>query len=174
MLFGGIGADHLQGGAGNDIYVIANSATAVSDSGGTADVAYTSVNYQIADNSGLEVLVVTGNGLTGTGSSGNDALYSIGSGNILNGGSAGSDGFYFNAMTTGANTVTGFEAHNVAGVGDTVVLQHFVDTTFADAEANHHIFQSGNDVIVADATHSIVTLQGVQLVSLHANDFTFM
>ena len=174
ILFGGVGADHLQGGAGNDIYVIANSVTAVTDSGGTADVAYTSVNYQIADNSGLEVLVVTGNGLTGTGSSGNDALYSIGSGNILNGGSAGSDGFYFNGMTTGANTVTGFEAHNVAGVGDTVVLQHFVDATFADAEANHHIFQSGNDVIVADATHSIVTLQGVQLASLHANDFTFM
>ena len=151
--------------------MITNSATVITDTAGTADVAYTSVNYQITDTSGLEVLVVTGTGLTGTGSSGNDALYSIGSGNILNGGSGGNDQFFFDATTTGANTVTGFQAHGVSGEGDVIALQHFSDVTFSDAEANHHIFQSGADVIVADATHTIVTLQNIQLASLHANDF---
>jgi len=37
--------------------------------------------------------------------------------------------------------------------------------------ANHHIYQSGNDVIVADASHFIVTLQNTALANLHANDF---
>jgi Ca2+-binding RTX toxin-like protein len=170
-LVGGIGADHLHGGGGNDVYAVYNSGTEITDSGGT-DVAYAyGVNYQIADGSGIDALVVVGSGLIGTGSAGNDALYSVGNGNTLSGGSAGSDNFFFDATTTGANRITGFQPHGASESGGLIVLQNYSDTSFANAVANHHIYQSGNDVIVADASHFIVTLQNTSLADLHANDF---
>ena len=144
----------------------------ISDSSGN-DLAYAYVDYKIADGSGIDAMIVTGNGLSGTGSSGNDVLYSVGTGNTLNGGSAGSDSFVFDTASTSANTITGFEAHGTSASGDAIVLQHFVDASFADAEANHHIYQSGADVIVADDAHTIATLNSIQLASLHANDFFF-
>lgn len=69
--------------------------------------------------------------------------------------------------------VTGFEVHGGAPQGDVIQLVGFAEHTFIEAVAHQHIMQSGDDVLIADGTGLIVTLQGVSLTSLGASDFLF-
>ena len=59
------------------------------------------------------------------------------------------------------------------GSFDLIVLNGVSDHSFAEALANGHIVQAGADVLVGDASGSIVTLANVSLSSLHASDFLF-
>ena len=70
-------------------YYVSTSATQVIESSGQGwDVISSSVNYTLPAN--VEELVLTGNGLTGTGNSDDNVLYANGSNDILAGG-AGND-----------------------------------------------------------------------------------
>src|SRR5262249_57943287 len=71
------GPNTLVGLGGNDVYVVNNSGDRVQEgSGADIDIVVAAVNYTIPTN--VEGLFVNGSGLTGTGSSGNDYLVSIG------------------------------------------------------------------------------------------------
>jgi len=69
--------------------------------------------------------------------------------------------------------VTGFELHGTTLEGDIMVLNGFADHSFNEALANQHIVQSGGDVVIADGSGLVVTLQGVSLAALTASDFLF-
>jgi len=49
----------------------------------------------------------------------------------------------------------------------------FAEHTFGEAVTHHHIVQSGDDVLIADGSGLVATLQGVALASLGASDFLF-
>ncbi len=105
------------------------------------------------------------------GGDGNDVLIGSQAADTLTGG-AGDDRFVFNTNPSGGDVITDFQAHGADGHGDTILL-NVADQSFDQAVANHHIFQSGADVIVTDGSSTIVTLQNVSLSTLHANDFAF-
>jgi Ca2+-binding RTX toxin-like protein len=69
--------------------------------------------------------------------------------------------------------ITGFEVHGGALQGDVIQLIGFAEHTFIEAVSHQHIMQSGDDVLIADGTGLVVTLQGVSLTSLAASDFLF-
>jgi Ca2+-binding RTX toxin-like protein len=96
VLDGGVGADTMIGGAGSDSYLVDNVSDVVTEtdanpSTGGSDTVYATVDYAIPAN--VELLVMNGSGLTGTGSAGNDILASINGANTL-AGLAGDDLYY--------------------------------------------------------------------------------
>ena len=107
-----------------------------------------------------------------TGDIGDDTLAG-GDGNDVMAGGAGSDRFIFTRSQTGRDFIVDFQAHDASGHGDLLVLNGVSDHSFAEAVANGHIIQAGADVLVGDASGSIVTLANVSLSSLHASDFLF-
>lgn len=88
-------------------------------------------------------------------------------------GGDGDDRFVFSATMARGVEVTDFQAHAGGVTGDLIQLTGGSDASFDDALANHHLAQSGADVIISDASGMIATLRDVQLSTLHANDFLF-
>jgi Ca2+-binding RTX toxin-like protein len=86
-LTGGVGANVLQGGAGNDAYIIKDAANVIVEAaGGGTDTVYTSVSDTLA--SYVENLYATGSAaITLTGNTLNNKLVGNGAANLLNGGS---------------------------------------------------------------------------------------
>lgn len=81
--------DQLEGGAGNDTYVIARADTIIELAGGGTDTVQSSISYTLGAN--LENLVLTGSAaLNGTGNAGNNAITGNTAANRLKGG-AGAD-----------------------------------------------------------------------------------
>jgi Ca2+-binding RTX toxin-like protein len=107
-----------------------------------------------------------------TGDNGDDTIVGGDGSDVLAGG-AGSDRFVFARSNTGRDFIVDFQAHDASGKGDLIVLNGVSDHSFAEALANGHIVQAGADVLVGDASGSIVTLANVSLSSLHASDFLF-
>jgi Ca2+-binding RTX toxin-like protein len=69
ILIGGLGSDILKGGLGNDTYVLESGADVVTDTGGTADLATSTISRSLAA-AGLttiEKLTLLGSALNGTG-----------------------------------------------------------------------------------------------------------
>jgi Ca2+-binding RTX toxin-like protein len=122
-----------------------------------------------------------GQTLTALGGEGDDLIVGGRGGDTLDGGDgfdvlrggAGQDRFVFTAGAPGSDTILDFQAHGAGAVGDLIVLNGFADHSFADLLAHGDIVQSGADVVISGAAGAIVTLQGVSLASLHANDFLF-
>ena len=84
LLAGRAGADTLIGGSGDDTYVVEDAAnTVVELAGGGFDTVFASINYTLPAN--VEVLSLTGTGLTATGTGGADQLVSQQNGNTLAG-----------------------------------------------------------------------------------------
>lgn len=108
---GGTGADLLNGGAGNDIYVVASSGTTVSEAAGFAgvtaagsgiDTVNASVSFTLGTDNTIENLTLTAGGLIGTGNDLNNTLTSSNAGNTLDGG-AGNDTY---VISTASATVS--------------------------------------------------------------------
>jgi len=82
---GGVGADSMHGGTGNDTYYVDNSGDVVTDDGGTKDLVISSINY-VLGTSGIENLTLTGSGnLNGTGSTDTNVITGNDGNNVLDG-----------------------------------------------------------------------------------------
>ena len=89
MIDGGLGADKMSGGKGDDIYAVDNAGDVVIETaGGGIDTVFSSVNHTLA--AGVERLFLSGGDLRGTGNSGNNSLIG-GAGNDTLDGKAGAD-----------------------------------------------------------------------------------
>ena len=151
-LDGGAGADEMRGGAGDDIYFVDDLIDVVLDSGGY-DRVYASVNYALAPSSGVEELIIIGNGsvnLSGdqsantlTGGIGNDILRGNGGNDLL----SGSDG---NDVLDGGEGVD--QMHGGAG-DDTYVVDNILDAV-SDF--------SGFDTVRTSVNYTLATLSGIE------------
>ena len=85
IIDGGAGADSMNGGLGNDTYYVDNTGDVVVDSGGDADMVYTSASYILAD--GIENMTATGAAaISLTGNAFNNTLMGNAGANAFNGG----------------------------------------------------------------------------------------
>jgi Ca2+-binding RTX toxin-like protein len=140
LIDGKTNADHMEGGAGNDTYVVDNAGDKAieTDSNGT-DLVQSSVSFSIAGQF-VENLTLTGSGnVNATGNSLNNALAGNSGNNTLDGGSRGDDTLNGGA---GADTMqggNGSDTYVVDNAGDTVV------------EAN----VSGSDLVRSSVSFSI-------------------
>jgi VCBS repeat-containing protein len=177
VLDGGLGAaDSLQGGTGNDRYIVRNGDTVTEFAGEGLDTVETPLAaYTLPGN--VENLIFTGTGnFAGTGNelantiaggAGNDLLEGRGGNNVLSGG-AGSDTAVYTAATSGisANLGAGRTNDNGFGGSDTLnAIENLIGSDFRDilvggAEANrlegglgadYLIGMGGDDVLVGGA-----------------------
>jgi len=113
QLNGGLGADNMDGGAGNDFYVVDNLGDKVNDPDKAS--IQTTINFNLSSVTGnptqLALSLMT-NGITGTGSSGNDLIISYANNTTLIGG----DGHDVLIGRTGS-TVRGGNGNDVLGIG---------------------------------------------------------
>jgi len=135
ILNGGVGADRLIGGGGNDIYNVDNSRDAVTELVGQGtDTIYATANYVLPTH--VENLVLTGRAYNGTGNSGSNLLSGNDAVNQLDG-AAGNDKVY------------GFSGNDVlkGGLGNDLV---------SGGNGNDRIFGGfGNDVLIGGAGYDI-------------------
>jgi Ca2+-binding RTX toxin-like protein len=104
-----------------------------------------------------------------------DRITASGSNDTLTGGN-GSDTFVFSSSTwsgswglqSQSHTITDFNSGD-AGGHDVIELQHTTFTDFASVQAASQ--QVGSDVVISLGTHDTLTLTGVDLHALTANDF---
>lgn len=173
--FAGVGS--MACGAGDDAYVVDNAGDVVTElAGGGIDLMWPSVNHTLAaevenltlfwvatsgTGNGLAT-ILTGNNLNNrlNGAGGDDLLIGGGGNDTLTGGS-GADTFLFNG-TISNEAITDFGAG--AGPGDVISLA--LGSSFTVA-------QSGADTVLHFGVNSTVTLLGVTMASLSADDFAF-
>ncbi len=145
-LTGGAGDDHLFGGSGNDVL------------NGLAG------DDRLDGGSGNDTLIGGAGNDAITGGSGNDVITG-GAGNDVMTGGSGNDLFAF-AAGFGIDVITDFQSN------DRVQFDDALFANFAAViDASHQ--DGANTVITLDVGNTI-TLQGVQLTSLQANDFLFV
>jgi hypothetical protein len=151
---GGNGDDTLQGGRGNDAIDGGNGNDTLDGGLGNDDLSGGNGNDHLAAGSGNDLL---------SGGNGDDWLAG-GKGNDTLTGGNGSDTFVFGAGF-GHDVVTDFRS------GDQIAFQ---DGVFSDFQAVLNASkQVGADVVITLDSGNEVTLQHVQLASLHASDFLF-
>ncbi|MEO6224597.1 MAG: Ig-like domain-containing protein [Sphingomicrobium sp.] len=97
---------------------------------------------------------------------GDDVLIGA-AGDRLTGG-LGSDHFVINSGS-GKESITDFRAGTSGVVGDQLYVDHRLAASFADVMA--HATQSGTSVVIAFDKATVVTLEHVDIASLHAGDF---
>ena len=102
-----------------------------------------------------------------SGLAGNDRISGLGGNDQLTGG-AGSDTFVF-SPGSGADIITDFSAG--AGVHDVINLLGFGYTGLTDVLA--HTTQTGTDLVINMGGGDSITLMGVNVASLNADDFSF-
>ena len=138
MLDGGLGADTLLGGLGDDIYTV-NQAddVVVEDANAGFDLIRSAISLALGDH--VEGLLLTGTAaLDGTGNSLNNSLSGNSAANLLDGGA-------------GADTLAG------GGGDDTYLVDDSLDTVVEAAG-------EGNDLVIASVTHSLAAnLEQLQL-----------
>ncbi len=193
VLLGGAGADVLNGGSGLDRAQYTDATTGI-----LADLQYANRNTGIAagdtyvsverllgsafnDNlrgdasanilwgqNGNDTLYGRGGNDTLSGQNGNDVLYGQSGNDRLIGG-AGGDTFVFQ-NGFGQDTIVDF---NIAQSGERIALGAVSEiTSFADLTSNH-LSQSGSNTIIDDGQGNTITLLGVNMGDLAANDFLF-
>jgi Ca2+-binding RTX toxin-like protein len=109
VLNGGVGIDTLTGGVGNDAYYFDGSPDTIREAAGEGlDTVYASADYTLAAN--VEVLVLTGDALSGSGNELNNQIHGNTWNNTLNGG-LGADSLYGGY---------GHDAYHVDNVSDVV------------------------------------------------------
>lgn len=113
------------------------------------------------------------------GDGGNDSI-SAGSSSFITGGlgndtmtSGQASTYIFNQGEEGSDRILGFHAASAGSAHDIVALHGAIDHSFAEAVANHRIFESGGSVVVNEGVGLVVTLAGTSLASLGAADFLF-
>jgi serralysin len=174
VLTGGAGADTLIGGAGIDTAnyatstaaVTANLANAALNTGDAAGDTYSSIE-NLTGGAGNDILTGDGAGNVLTGNAGNDTLTGGAGADTLNGG-AGNDIFVFRA---------GFGNDTIVSFGDVTGDQDIIDVTsaFANFAAVQAVMtQVGADVIISATPTDKITLTGVAIANLGADDFRFV
>ncbi|MGO4831062.1 cadherin domain-containing protein, partial [Rhizobiaceae sp. 2RAB30] len=178
-LFGGVGSDTMTGGTGDDLYYVDHTGDRVIELAGQGfdRIIATGVSYALPAN--VESLALVGNGLTGTGSTGNDALYANGSGNTLIG-LGGDDSYVVNASNTRiVETATGgsdlvrangvsyslanaanVERLELAGTGLTGTGTAGADTLVSKGSGNTLKGLGGNDIYMVNAGDTVVEAAG--------------
>ncbi|WP_170971248.1 calcium-binding protein [Mesorhizobium sp. GR13] len=190
-LSGGLGNDTLIGGAGNDTLVggdgddlLRGDAGTDSFDGGagndTADFSFATTAWTLnlatgkaQQSSTTENLISIENLIGG---SANDTLVGDSGANVLNGrggndtytGGAGNDVYVFE-VGAGKDTITDFVAG--AGTDDTIRFLHGGFDDFSDVMAVTS--QVGSNAVITVNSQTTLTLQGVLMASLDADDFTF-
>ena len=175
ILLGGTGSDILIGGQGSDFYEVDNVGDVVFEQagGGTADNVYAYVDFHLPDNVD-NLVMVYGNQRFGTGNAGDNIIIGNGQGNVIEGGAgydtltggAGSDLFIIRPGF-GVDVITDFQAG--AGSEDALLFSSSLFSSFNQVMAN--AAQVGADTWIGDGLGNTVVLVGVQMSTLHANDF---
>jgi Ca2+-binding RTX toxin-like protein len=185
-LFGFDGNDTIYGGAGNDFINGGSGADYLDGGDGIDTVAYdyfagnmdidlaagiagteTAVNFENAIGSqGVNVITGTSGDNLIDGQGGNDTLIGAGGNDLLTGG-AGNDIFVFHAYE-GHDMITDFSA----GAGDVIRLEGLGITDFAGLLAA--AYEDGADTVIEFDSSNSITLSGIALSSLHADDFVFV
>ena len=202
IIFGGYGADTLNGDAGDDFISAGPGLFWDTLDGGdgfdTLDMSDASVavkvnlsagyslgrgvdtisNFErVVTGSGNDVVIASSGNETLEGGAGNDTIIGWAGFDTLEGGSGddvltggfNADTFVF-ADGFGNDTITDFEALNNferIDLRDVTAI-----TSFADLQASH-LSQSGANAVIADGAGNTITLAGVNIADLDANDFVF-
>jgi Ca2+-binding RTX toxin-like protein len=112
------GPNTLIGLGGDDVYYVDNAADVVIEAAnGGYDTVMASVSYTLSAN--VETLYVNGSGLTGTGNSIANTLFTLGANTLIGG--DGNDMFVFSAFSTDGATVADFDRSE----GDILVFSGF-------------------------------------------------
>mgnify|MGYP003667554387 CR=1 FL=1 len=179
-LYGGLGADILDGGAGNDTanYFFATADVSVDlglnlgTQGEASGDTYFSIENIAGADAGNDTLIGNGAGNTIWGNAGDDTILGKGGNDFLIGG-AGDDLFVFENIASN-DTVADFSAGagspDVLDLGDFNLLSSYAD--FNDFMANAASEAAGNTTLTLDADNS-VTLIGVSIADLHQDDLLF-
>ena len=147
-LDGGFGADAMAGGEGDDVYLVEQSGdtvTELSDEG--ADAVYSSLNYTLSDN--VEILVLSGTAVTGTGNGLDNELIGNGLDNTI-ADLAGDD--YLDGGA-GADTMTGGtgnDAYVVDHAGDSVSEQGDEGSDTVYSEINYTLGSNLENLVLTD------------------------
>lgn len=166
-IFGGPGQDVVRGGVGDDSVFGGGGNDQVYGGSGTDRIFGQTGRDQVYGGAGRDQLF---------GNAGNDLLYGGadndrvdgGSGNDRLTGGAGGDIFVF---SPGRDIATDF---NAAQSGEKIDLSSVVSITgFNDLMSGRHIRQSGDNAVIDDLGGNTLTLLGVDLTDLGANDFLF-
>jgi Ca2+-binding RTX toxin-like protein len=148
ILNGEGGADHMFGGAGNDVYFVDNIGDQVIENlnEGT-DAVFASVDFTLSAN--VETLVLQGAGnLSGAGNASNNSIHGNAGDNLLNGGAgadvlignAGDDTFVFVVGQADGDTIVDFDGDSLMFVG------YGAGATFTQIdETNQWVIHSGLD-----------------------------
>ncbi|MEN3382879.1 MAG: hypothetical protein V7608_2923, partial [Hyphomicrobiales bacterium] len=154
VLTGGNGRDVLVGGDGNDTLSGGNGGDTLFGGAG---------NDVLRGGNGGDLLF---------GGAGNDTLFAGNGGDVLNGGTGndilnggyGNDTFVFGAGF-GRDTIVDF-GHN-----DVIEIDHTLFASFKSMNDAHALKQVGADVVITIDANDSITLNHVNLSSLHASDF---
>jgi|GEM_PF-2096610 len=192
------GADRMFGGLGNDTYYIDNIGDSVVETANAGtDRVLSSVSFELR-NFGvhLEELFLTGTqNIAGIGNGAANVIVGNGGNNFINGawgndtlyggwgddyfrddqgndrmiGGLGADRFVFGG-NFGQDTITDF---NTDQAGELIVLRESSSiTSFTDLTRNH-LTAAGNNTVIDDGQGNSITLLGVRVSDLSADDFIF-
>ncbi len=186
-LDGGSGADIMNGGAGNDIYYVDNPGDVVNNDGGSATI-NTTINFNLSSVQGTSTklnLFLRTNGITGTGSSGDDLILSYANNTTLIGGDGsdvlkggtgstlrGGNGNDILEITNGNTGVlrggAGNDTYNVFNTNGNLVIDEYIDGGGIDTVFSHVDFslsdgQPGVDFVASNLIENLTlaVLDGV-------------
>ena len=180
-VWGGLGGDVVHLNSGDDTFfgesgvVEDDEGNIVTPDGATVYGGYG--NDQIIGDAGNDSLYGHADNDTIDGGDGGDIIYGGGGFDVLNGGNGNDlitgggnwdvfvfDGDFGNDRITDFNVANAYEHIDLSGVG--------AITAFADLLANH-ADQVGADTVINDGLGNTITLSGVSLSALTADDFVF-
>ncbi|MCV9963080.1 hypothetical protein OIU34_14315 [Pararhizobium sp. BT-229] len=175
----------MEGGAGNDVYVITDATIKLYEaSGGGIDLVRSAVSFALG--SYVENLTLNGTGSINAagnslanqihgngganridGKSGNDIIWGHAGADILTGGT-GADQFVFNTGD-GKDTITDFAAtgssHDVLDLTGLAGISDYKDLV------QHHMKQVGADVLIDGLNGDSILLKNLKMTALDAGDF---
>jgi Ca2+-binding RTX toxin-like protein len=159
----GEGNDIISGGNGNDTVTAGNGNNVIDGGNGNDTITAGNGNNTITGGNGNETITVGNGNNTIAGGNGNDNV-TVGTGNNMVSGGSGNDTFVFKPGF--GNDVIADFSH-----GDHVEF----DGVFADFTAiQAAMHQSGADTVISLGVDHSVTLDHVNVTSLHASDFVIV
>ena len=158
VLDGGLGADSMAGGRGNDTYILDNTGDSVSEAWSQGvDTVISPFDYTLGDN--VENLTLTGEALTGTGNTLNNVIIGTGADNTL----TGLDGNDTLDGGAGGDTLVGGRGN------DTYVVDDLADTTIEGVNEGVDTVHSNLTWTLADNLDNL-TLTGTEAIDGTGNE----
>ena len=161
---GGLGADTMIGGAGNDTYFVDNTLDVITEgtTEGLSDLVYsTATNYMLADN--VENLVIWGAGLNGTGNDSANYIFGNAANNILTGGN-------------GADVLSGGLGKDTYNLAETIAASDILYIATGDSlvgsydVANNFALGTGNSTTGVDVLNLDTTLIAANVAAVDGTD----